>query len=171
MAQAAFELALETSDLEGWQKALEKMAQLARDEEVIHLLENPKVSFEAKKRLLEDRLGEIPALAMNLALLLVHKDRLRGVGDVERQFQLAVEASRGIEHAEVTTAVPLTDPDKDLISRRLGEMIGKKVVLESQVDPSVIGGLVARMGDLLIDGSIHRNLETLRKTLVEGRRG
>jgi F-type H+-transporting ATPase subunit delta len=57
-----------------------------------------------------------------------------------------------------------------VISRRLREMVNRKVLLDTQVDPSVIGGLVVRIGDTLIDGSVRQNLDTLRKALLEGGR-
>jgi len=81
-----------------------------------------------------------------------------------------MEAHQGVERARITTAVPLTDKDKEVISRRLGEMVKRKVSLDTRVDPSVIGGLVVRIGDTLIDGSVRQNLDTLQKALVEGGR-
>jgi F-type H+-transporting ATPase subunit delta len=102
-----------------------------------------------------------------LALLLVTKNGLRLASDISRQYQLLLVAHRGIEHAEVTTAVPLSDKDRDLITRRIGEIVRMKVVLDPHVDPAVIGGFVARIGDMLIDGSIRQQLDTLKKNLVE----
>ncbi len=83
---------------------------------------------------------------------------------------MLMEAHQGIERAKITTAVPLTDRDTILISRHLGEMVNRRVLLESKVDPSVIGGLVVRIGDTLIDGSVRQNLDTLQKALLEGDR-
>jgi F-type H+-transporting ATPase subunit delta len=133
-------------------------------------MENPKVPFEAKKKIVKERLGEINPLALNLALLLVSKDALELAGDIQEHFRGLVEAHQGIERAQVTTAVPLTDKDREVISRRLGEKVGRKVLLDTRVDPAVIGGLVVKIGDTLIDGSIRQNLDTLQKTLVEGER-
>ena len=169
-AQAVFELALEKKDLESWQKGLEKIVEVARDEALLGLMENPKVPFETKKQIVKERLGEINPRAVNLALLLVSKDALRLVGDIQEHFQGLLAAHQGIERAQVTTAVPLTDKDKEVISRRLGERVGRKVLLDTRVDPAVIGGLVVKIGDTLIDGSIRQNLDTLQKTLVEGER-
>ena len=169
-AQAAFELALEKKDLESWQKGLEKIAELTVNEEFLGVMENPKVPFETKKKILKEGLGEINPLALNLAFLLVSKDGLNLAADVAKQYRLLMEAHQGIERARITTAVPLTDKDRDLVSRRLREMVNRKVVLETQVDPSVIGGLVVRIGDTLIDGSVRQNLDTLQKALLQGGR-
>ena len=166
-AQAAFELASEKNELESWQEGLEKLAELTRDEELITLLENPKLSFVAKKSLLQERLGEINPLALNLAFLLISKGRLGIASNILQQYNVLLEALRGFERAEVITALPLTDEEKEVISRRLGDMIGRKLSIDAQVDPSIIGGFRARIGDTLIDGSVRHRLEALRKTLVE----
>jgi F-type H+-transporting ATPase subunit delta len=169
-AQAAFELALAQGDFKGWQQGLERLAELIRDEEILTVMENPKVPFEAKREILKGRMGEVNPLVLNLGFLLVSKDGLKLAADIENQFRLLTEAHQGIERAEITTAVPLTEEDRTLISRRLGEKVGRKVLLDARVDPSVIGGLVVRIGDTLVDGSIRQNLETLQKTLLKGDR-
>jgi F-type H+-transporting ATPase subunit delta len=169
-AQATFELALEKKDLESWQKGLEKIAELTTNEEFLGVMENPKVPFETKKKVLKELLGEINPLALNLAFLLASKDGLRLAAAVAEHYRFLMEAHQGIERARITTAVPLADKDKEVISRRLGEMVNRKVSLDTRVDPSVIGGLVVRIGDTLIDGSVRQNLETLQKSLLGGGR-
>jgi F-type H+-transporting ATPase subunit delta len=170
-AQAAFELALAKGDFESWQQGLGRLAEFTRDEEVLTVMENPKVPFEAKMGILKERMGKVDPWVLNLAFLLASKDGLRLSVDIEKQFRLLMEAHQGIDRAEITTAVPLTEGDRTLISRRLGERVGRKVLLDMRVDPSVIGGLVVRIGDTLLDGSIRQNLDTLQKTLLEGERG
>ena len=103
-AQAAFEIALERNELESWQEGLGKIADLTTDEELMALLENPRLPFDAKKSLLEKRLGEINPLAFNLALLLVSKGILRRGGDIYQQYNSLLDFHRGIERAKVTTA-------------------------------------------------------------------
>ena len=165
-AQAVFELALGKNNFESWQKGLQKIAASSQDGDLTGLLENPKVPFTIKKDLLRERLGDIDPLAFNLALLLVSKDVFGLAGDISRQFDLLLDAHRGIERAEVTTAVPLNDRERGLISQRLGEIMGRKVVLDTRVEPSVIGGFVAKVGDLLIDGSVREKLDALKKIVV-----
>jgi len=166
-AQAAFELALERNELESWQKSLEKIAELTSDQELMPLLENPRLPFAVKKSLLQKRLGEINLLAANLALLLTSKGLLRLAGDISKQYSYLLDVHRGIERAEVIAALALSDQDREAISRRLGEIVERKVVVDAQVDSSIIGGFIARIGDRLIDGSIRQRLEALKKNLVE----
>ncbi len=166
-AQAAFELAVERNELENWQQGLREIADLTKDEEIMALLQNPRLPFDAKKSLLQKRLGEITPLVFNLALLLVSKGILRRGGDILQQYNALLDAHHGIERAKVTAALPLVDQESEAISRRLGEIVEHKVVIDAQVDPSIIGGFIARVGDMLIDGSIRQRLETLRKSLLE----
>ena len=71
----------------------------------------------------------------------------------------------GLEHAEVTTAVPLDDKDTQRLSERLGTLVGKKVVLKTEVDPQLLGGFVARIGGKLLDGSTRSRLLALKKEI------
>jgi len=169
-AQAAFELALGRNELGSWQEGLKKMAALTANEELMALLQSPRLPFDAKKELLQKQLGEINPLAFNLVLLLVHKGSLRLSSDIYQQYIALLDAHCGIERAKVTAAVPLSDEDKETISSRLGKVVERKVVIDDKVDSSIIGGFIARMGDMLIDGSIRQRLETLKKSLVEPRR-
>ena len=165
-AQAVFELALEKNEFESWQEGLKKIADLTTDKKLMALLENPNLSFAAKQTLLQERLGKISPLAFNLALLLVSRGLLRRSDDLLEKYNELLDAHRGVERAKVTTALSLGDKERDAISHRLGEIIERKVVVDAQVDPSVIGGFIARIGDMLIDGSIHQKLETLKRSLV-----
>jgi len=169
-AQAAFELALKKNEWESWRAGLKKMAELSGNEELMALLENPRLPFAAKRSLLQKGLGEINPLVFNLALLLESNGRLKLAKDISQQFNELLDFHRGIEHAEVSAAMPLVDEDREAISRRLGEIVRHKVVIDAQVDPSIIGGFIARIGDTLIDGSIRQKLETLKKNLVEPRK-
>ncbi len=167
-AQACFELAVERNALDGWQEALKRIAALKTDEKLMRLLENPQLVFDAKKSLLEERLKGVHPLALNLAFVLTAKGNLRRGDDLLQEFNRLVDAHRGTERARVTTAMPLGDEESQSISRRLGGIVHAEVAVESQVDPSMIGGFIARIGDLLIDGSVRQRLETLRKQLTAG---
>ena len=167
-AQAAFELALERGELDDWRAGLKKMASMALDRELVALLENPRLSFTARKALMEDRLGDIGSLVINLCCLLVSRGKLNLASSISQEYDRLLDARRGIEHAEVVTAFPLEDGDKELISHRLGNMVGRKVVIDARTDPSIIGGFRARVGDMLIDDSIRYRMELLRKDLLGG---
>jgi F-type H+-transporting ATPase subunit delta len=165
-AQAAFELAREKNELESWQVDLRKIAELSTDESITDLLENPRLPFQLKRELLETRLGDINALALNLACLLVGKGILGIAGDISREYDRLLDAHRGIEHAEVVTALSLDEGDRQRLSSKLGELVRRKVIVDARVDPAIIGGFKAKVDDMLIDASVRNRLESLRKSLV-----
>ena len=101
-----------------------------------------------------------------LSALLLHKDRLGIAGDISQQYDRLLDAYRGIEHAEVIIATPLDEEGKERLSDQLWEIMDRKVVIDAQVDPSIVGGFRAKIGDTLIDGSIRNRLEALRKSLT-----
>jgi F-type H+-transporting ATPase subunit delta len=167
-SQAVFKIALERNELDRWQSDLGKIASLGEDAPFIALLENPKVHFEDKARLLSEWLGDINPLALNLVYLLVTRGRLSMVGDVADEYQRLLDSYRGIERAEVTTAITLDDKDRRRLEEYLGTAVSKKVVLEPKIDSSVIGGIVARVGGKLLDGSTRSKLIALKKVLASG---
>jgi len=167
-SQAVFKIAVERNELDRWQSDLRKIATVGEDETFVALLENPKVHFEDKARLLSEWLGDINPLALNLVYLLVARGRLGMVGDVADEYQRLLDSYRGIERAEVTTAIPLDDEDKQRLEERLGAVVGKKVVLKLKVDSNVVGGIVARIGGKLLDGSTHSKLVALKNTMASG---
>ena len=169
-SQAVFNIALERNELDRWQSDLKKIASLVEDATLIAVLESPKFHFDDKVKLLSERLADINPLALNLACLLVTRGRLGMIGDIADEYQQLLDSSRGIEHAEVTTAIPLDDEDKLRLEERLSVVVGKKVMLKPEVNSSVIGGIVARIGGKLLDGSTRSKLDTLREDLVRAGR-
>ena len=167
-ARAVFEIALERKELDGWQADLEKIAVLGEDDAFMALVENPKLGFDKKEKVLSELLGDINPLARNLVYLLVSRGRFGMVGDITEEYHRLLDSYHGIEHAEVVTAVPLDDKEKKKLEEHLGVVVGKKVIIESSVDPSLVGGMIARVGGKLLDGSTHSKLLALKKELATG---
>jgi F-type H+-transporting ATPase subunit delta len=167
-AQAVFDIAREKKELDRWQSDLEKVTGLTGDATIMALLESPKVRLEDKARILAGRLGEVNTLALNLVYLLVARGRLGMLGDIAHEYRLLLDDYQGVARAKVTTAIALDDEDKARLAEQLGMVVGKKVVLETKVDKGLIGGIVARVGDKLLDGSTLSRLEAMRKALVAG---
>jgi F-type H+-transporting ATPase subunit delta len=171
-AQAVFELALEGKELERWQADLQKMVGAIGEADFLAALESPKLKFGDKNRLLAGVLGDVSPLALNLARLLITKNAVGIIGDVAAEYGRLWDSYRGIEPAEVITAVPLDERDVQKLTESLGAIVGKRVVVKPRVDPGVIGGIVARVGGKLLDGSTRSKLAALKRELVgvEGRR-
>jgi F-type H+-transporting ATPase subunit delta len=163
-AQAAFELA--ASDLEGWQRAVDDIAEFMGDEEVRKVLENSRVPQDSKLRLVGAALADLPAMPLNLARLLVRKKRTALAPEIAAQFRALSQEREGVRHARATTAVALTDAERRALAERLQGSTGHQVELETEVDPALLGGVVVQIGDRLIDASVRGRLEALRKTLA-----
>ncbi len=168
-AEAIFEIALEKKELDRWQSDLRKIASLGEDATLVGLLQDTRLHFDSKAELLSERLGDINPLALNLVYLLITKGRLNMVGDIADQYQRLLYSYRGVEEAEVTTVIPLDDKAKQRLAEHLGAMVGKKVVLKTKVDSRLMGGIVAKVGDKLLDGSTRSKLAALREELAGAR--
>ncbi len=165
-AQAVFEIALEKKELERWQSDLQKIAGAVKDADFLAALESPKLSLGDKTRLLFRMLGEVNPLTLNLVQLLIARASIGMIGEIAEEYQRLLDSYHGIEPAEVITAVPLDDKDIKKLTESLSDLVGKKVTLKSEVDSSIIGGIIARIGGKLLDGSTRSKLAALRRELV-----
>ncbi len=166
-AQAIFQIAVEKNEIGKWRSELETIAATLGDAQLRPILEDPKIRFQDKASLAAKCLPGLSQLAHNLAKLLVAKQALAVVDQIAAEFNRMADAHEGLEHATVTTAIALDDADRERLSRHLADLTGKRVAIETNVDPSIIGGFVARIGDKLLDGSTRARLEALKKRLVE----
>ena len=166
-AQAIFEIAQEQNQLEEWRTSLRKMAEVMQDPELMILLESPKPPFSLKRKLLEEILKGVNPASLNLACLLVAKGRFKITNNIATEYERLLDAYYGIEHAEITTAIALDDKSKEELLQNLESFTGKKVTAELKIDPSIVGGVIIKIDDKLINGSTKSRLITLRRTLVE----
>jgi len=169
-AQAVFETALEQNELDKWQADLKQISGLGADADILALFESPKLSFEDKAKIVDERLKLISPMARNLAYLLVARNKMNLIGGISAQYQHLLDNYYGIERAEVTTAIPLSELEKEHLNTTLKSLTGKSIMLETRVDPSILGGLVARIDGKLLQGSIRERLLSLKKELVGGTR-
>ncbi|MGD0854983.1 MAG: ATP synthase F1 subunit delta [Dehalococcoidia bacterium] len=166
-AQAIFQIAQAKNNLDEWKKELLKLAHITKDKEVMDLIDHPKVLFNLKAELIKQRLDTSNELVLNLCYLLILKGRLKNADQISDQYDNLLDAQRGIKHAVVTTAVAVDETEKQKITSQLEKITGKKVTVKLQVNPNIIGGMVARIEDTLIDGSIRNRLDLLRRDLAE----
>ncbi|MEI7553941.1 ATP synthase F1 subunit delta [Candidatus Chlorohelix sp.] len=166
-AQAVFELARSTNTLDEWAADLVVIKQVFEDQTIAARLENPKITKDKKLALASSILkDQISLSAFNLATLLVERERQTFAGTIAELYQALLDDLRGIVVAEVTTAVPIDSEQEERIRQQLIKISGKQITMNKKVDPTIIGGVVARFGDMLIDGSIKNRLQALRKALA-----
>jgi F-type H+-transporting ATPase subunit delta len=134
------------------------------------VLYNPSVSAEVKARVLTgilERTQPTPLLR-SFILLLVDKDRLRQFDLICAQYEAMAQARLGRVTAQVTTAVALDAAQRQAVSQKLAQITQKEVLLETQVDPAILGGLVVRINHTVLDGSLRGQLVRLRQELIGG---
>jgi F-type H+-transporting ATPase subunit delta len=165
-ARAVYQIAQETETLERWQTDLQKMAGIMSSADFLAIMESPRISFDEKSRLLDKFLPEISPAAMNLARLLVVKNGISLVGRIAGEYQRLIDEYHGIQTARVVTAVGIDAKDKEQLAGNLGALVGSKILIESRVDPQILGGVIARVGGKLLDGSTRTRLETLKRKLA-----
>ena len=115
-----------------------------------------------------ERLGEAKPDVLKLVSELINKGKLIALEDISFEYQRLLDTHRGLEGtetAEITTAILLDDEYILDISKRLTEMIGKPVVVNTKVDPDLVGGIIIKVGDKVIDGSIKSKLANLKREL------
>jgi F-type H+-transporting ATPase subunit delta len=165
-AQAVFDIAREHGDLQQWQDDLTRLADIFSNLEVISFLENPKIAYEQKAGVLSQHLKGLRPLAQNLAQLLIQKDRVRLMPEIVEEYQRFMDGYLGVVPTQVVSAIPLTNDQEKEIGASLRLMTGKDIRLTTSVDPEILGGLVIRMGDRVLDGSTRTQLQSLRSTLL-----
>ena len=165
-AEAAYLIARQEGKEETWSSGLADIAALFGDERARALFDNTRVPTAQKFALVERALAGVDPLVLNLARLLVRRRRTSLGPQIAQAFQELLDAAKGISHATVTSAVPLSDQDRAAVQQRLIEITGGPVSVETQVDENIIGGLVVRIGDRLIDGSTASRLLALKRRLA-----
>lgn len=165
-AEAVFDLADEEETFIRWAGDLQTIAGFTQEADVAKILGSARVPRGEKMRLLKAGLdGQVGGDAMNLVRILNDRDKIGLVPDIAEIFREKMDERRGIAHAVVTTAVPLSDDERAAVAARLSAITGKNVDVTPVVDQSIIGGVVARIGDQLIDGSTRTRLKALRRSL------
>jgi F-type H+-transporting ATPase subunit delta len=168
-AEAAFELAARDNAVDAWQRDLTFAAELARDERVARAADNPAVPVAERRKMVRQLLASrVSPLALNLGLLLAERGRFSVLPDVSAEYDALVRKSRGIIAATVTTPGPLSEQELAAVKKRVEQLAGAHVELSTATDPSLLGGLRVRIGDLQIDASVSGRLERLRARLVQG---
>jgi F-type H+-transporting ATPase subunit delta len=165
-AQAVFQIAGEKKDFDTWQADLKKIACLVSDEEYFTIIDNPVVPFDLKAKLTREKLGSINSLALNLAYLLIAKNKFKNAEQISNEYEHLLDEYYGIKRAEVVTAIELNESDKKDVSDKLEKLIGGKVAVEFSINPAILGGIIARINGSLIDGSVQSKLIALKRELT-----
>ncbi|MGH9371051.1 MAG: ATP synthase F1 subunit delta [Vicinamibacterales bacterium] len=170
-ARALFDVAIvERNDLDAIGQELSGFAVLVSGHETLQrVLANPAIPAARKRAVVEQLLARSPVtpIVSRILLLLAERDRLALLPDVAEAYRSRLMDHHEIVRAEVTTAMPLPDDHVAALQRGLAQATGRHVQLDIRVDPSIVGGAVARIGSTVYDGSVTRQLEKMKQRLVE----
>jgi len=168
-AEAAFEVATRDDTVEAWRAELDTAASIVADERVGRMLANPALPLQQRVDMAKSIFGKtVSQPVLNLIGLMLRRGRIHELPQLAAEFRRLDNARQGITVATAISAAPLTQDEIRALTQRLEGLTGGRVELDVQVDPSLLGGLVVRVGDRMIDGSVRGRLERLRNQLVSG---
>lgn len=161
-------MAREHKNLDRWEEDLARAGEVLGDPDVMGFLDAPQVSESAKLDGIAKLLADVEVMVRNTVNLMTVNRDITKFPDMHRVFGEMADEHRGIARAEVTTAVPLDDARRERLAAGLAKLVGRdEVIITESVDPGIIGGVVAKVGDRLIDGSTRTQLQAMRDSLAE----
>ena len=165
-AKAVFELAQDEGKVDEWAHRLQRVSELFADPHVAAVLTNPTIAIAQRDALVATAPHLFDDETTNLARLLIESGRVDQAPGIEEEFQRLADEAAGRVRATVTTAVDLTDEDRDRVAWQLSTRLKKQVRLDVVVDPRVIGGLKLQYGDRVVDATVATRLQQLRRRLA-----
>lgn len=151
-------------ELDGFAQLLEKEKSFGQ------VLSNPLYTIADRKKVLQSVIGKLKLskVMQSFLYLLFDKGRIGFLSDINQFYQKLADDLKGIAKASLTSATKLSDETIEKIRKTLSKRTGKEIILEVEQDPGLIGGIVTRIGDLVLDGSIKAQLLNMRESLKRG---
>lgn len=169
-AKALFAVAKEKGTIEETGEQLDAVAEALSNADVRAFFDHPNIGADAKLRALKEATaGKVSDYVSNSLQLLLQRGRSSAVGDVATAYKSIANEALGRAYAQVTSAFSLSPEQQDEVARRFSEMTGKKVTVDTVVDPSLLGGIRVRIGDTLYDGSLSTKLAELERSFNNAR--
>ena len=166
-AAALFEVARAEGKLDAVADELHKVARAVEgNDELRKTLTDPAIPMDRRQGVIEDLLGKRTSpLTTSLVSFVVGAGRARDLTAIVDKLVVRAADERDEEVAEVRAAIPLDEGQRQRLAEALGRATGKKITVKAVVDPTVLGGVVAKVGDTVIDGSVRHRLDKLREAL------
>ncbi len=169
-AKALFAVGKEDNTVDAFSDSLHGLAELVRDADILDALTNPVYPLDVRVKVMKSLAGAVKANTVMLRFLdlLVEKRRTAALADIAEVFQGMVDEDQNRCRGTVVTATEITADLGDKVKATLEKITGKQVELSRVVDPAIIGGMIAQVGDLVLDGSIKTQLQGLKDS-IKGR--
>ncbi len=162
-AEALLTLATKAENRDGFGGMIRDVANAITSDATVHrFLESPRVSYEDKNEILSKAFGDrVPRVFLRFIQTVVHNRRQMLIPVIATEYSNLLESAEGRVHADVTVAMPVDDAEVENIAAQLSRALGKTVVPHVTVDKAIMGGVVVRIGDTVMDGSVRRRLNKL----------
>lgn len=159
-ARALYEVANEKQAIDTTEVELNQITDIIKQSDELNmLLTHPKVTAAEKKGILNELFaGKVSETTLSFLNLLLERGREDELNDIAKQFTELSNEARGFADATVITAKPLTEAELEKVAEQFGQKVNKKLRVATKIDPSIIGGIIVRIGDRLYDGSIKGKL-------------
>jgi F-type H+-transporting ATPase subunit delta len=167
-AETLLELAQKTGDLRGWGEMIDRIADaMENDRRLRVFLESPRVSAQRKNEIIRRAFGgALPPRFVRYLQALVNHRRQMLIPAIAREYHDLVDRVEGRVHASVTVSREADEADRTLVTNHLSRSLGKDVVPHFHVNPAILGGVIVRVGDTVLDGSVRRRLAKLRSAMA-----
>jgi F-type H+-transporting ATPase subunit delta len=170
-AKALFAVGQEKGEIEAYGKDLAEMAGVLEDSPMLlRVFSNPVFSAEQKKNILDGVFAKVKIgqMVQNFLKLLADKGRLGKLPEVSQYYQTLLDEAQGIMRGELTTAIDLDDPKQKAIKDQLEKQFNKSLVLDYKSDEDILGGVVLKVGDKVLDASLRAQLNILKENIKRG---
>ncbi|MGH2497273.1 MAG: ATP synthase F1 subunit delta [Ktedonobacteraceae bacterium] len=168
-AEAIFEIARERNIIDRTLDDVQGIASLFSKRTLAYLLNEPKVPAQRKEKAIRQALApKVLPTSLNLALLVVQRELVEAMPNIARELAQLVLNYKNQAIAEVTTAAPMDEQQFKQVEQALEHRTGKTILMQTKVQPEILGGVIARVGDQVIDGSIRHRLAVLKQQLLTG---
>ncbi|HJQ12979.1 MAG TPA: ATP synthase F1 subunit delta [Gemmatimonadaceae bacterium] len=167
-AEALIALARKSGDIEQYGELINAIAvAMGEDQTLRTFLESPKLAASQKIDILEKALGKkVPKLFLRYVETVIQKRRQMLIPAIATEYQALLDEAEDRLHANVTVAREPTEPERDALARQLSRLFGKRVVPHINTNPAIGGGLIVRVGDTVMDGSVRRRLSVLKQRML-----
>lgn len=167
-AEALLTLARKSDDVEEWGALIEAIAVGMREDKTLRtFLESPKLSAAHKIEILEKALRRrVPPVFLRFIETVINKRRQMLIPEIASEYRLLIDESENRVHATVTLASEPNEPERDALTRQLSRLFGKRVVPHIALNPAILGGVIVKVGDTVMDGSVRKRLSVLRQRML-----
>jgi F-type H+-transporting ATPase subunit delta len=168
-AAAIFDIARKQNTIDRTLEDVQGIAKVFSNRKVAYLLTEPKVPAQRKETAVRQALtSKVLPTSLNLALLVVQRELVEAMQNIANELEKLVLDYKNEAKAEVATATEMDEAQRNSVKQALERRTGKTILMQTKVQPEILGGVVARVGDQVIDGSVRYRLSALRQQLLRG---